>query len=662
MRRVVVALLLSAGCMALPARPVPDTGLDELALEAVHPAVLLPGTRIDLVGSGFADATRGASRLRFAGTFTPKGGTPEDIELAIEAYYDSSKRMHGSVSDALLAALPAREGTLDADASVLVDSVVDRHTHSSPPVHVTLTLAQTLVPRASALSGGSIHVNDVLELAGDGLLLGGGEGETHALFTGCFLPSGAAQPCKTNGTSVTNIDLVTRPSVGDPWSRQKRSLPFAPEIAGIRPGTWTGTVTVENRQQGRSAVLAGALPLTVTLKKPAVRAVAPAAVSVGQYVFIDGGGFVGEAGDEVTLLRLSGTFLAAGASTSAPVDIKLVPKVLSGTRARYVLDEADALGQLVDLRKVSGSFTGKVIPIVRKGASEIEGDGASLTLQVSPVKQVVYVRFLPSYVDGLRLFGMLAADADIRRRALEVAARDYDGVNIEFRDQQPEDFAVYAQVDISGADPNGRNLLGYDNTTGKDVGNRRLFDRIGGVNATTQSDGFPGYGGIFTEQLLGFSEHPPAQVTRLPSGANAFDAIFDRVRPETGVPIGWAEARAGIAALADGVACPADSRDRSAAVACAVFVLGNLLGTTLSHEVGHSLGLADPTGDRFHNAGDEPNRLMDAGDARTFEERAELLGQGPAVFCQDDISYLREILPGAISSSAFKSIARPPCD
>ena len=73
-----------------------------------------------------------------------------------------------------------------------------------------------------------------------------------------------------------------------------------------------------------------------------------------------------------------------------------------------------------------------------------------------------------------------------------------------------------------------------------------------------------------------------------------------------------------------------------------MFVLGNLIGTTLTHEVGHSLGLADPTGELFHDAGDLPNRLMDAGDDRPFEERAELVGQGPGVFCDDEYTYLRD--------------------
>jgi hypothetical protein len=51
---------------------------------------------------------------------------------------------------------------------------------------------------------------------------------------------------------------------------------------------------------------------------------------------------------------------------------------------------------------------------------------------------------------------------------------------------------------------------------------------------------------------------------------------------------------------------------------------------------------------------------MESGADRPFEERAELAGQGPGVFCRDDYEYLRVILAG--SSDAAPSIGRPPCD
>ena len=415
---------------------------------------------------------------------------------------------------------------------------------------------------------------------------------------------------------------------------------------------------VENRLAGGKVMPAGPQALTVTLRKPEVLSISPTQASLGQFVEVQGGGFIGDAGDEVTLLHLTGTFQPAGAPAAA-VDLKLVPRFVRGPTVRYVLDEADALGKVLDLRRVFGTFTGKVAPIVRKGTDEVVGDATPVTLTIAPLKQVVYVRFLSSYVDSLRLYGLAGADADVRKRVLAVAARDYAGVNVEFRDATPTDFALYSQVDVAGPDPNNLGLLSYDNTPGKDVGNERLFDRLGGVNAATQSDGFPGYGGVFTEQFLGFSTHPAPSVARLPVDSNLFDGVFDPLRPETGTPVASTEARNGSSVLEGGGICPADPRDRQAVIACGVFVLGNLIGSTLTHEIGHSLGLADPTGELFHDPGDAPNRLMDAGDGRPFEERAELAGQGPAVFCDDEFTYLRSILAGAAAPPP--AITRPSC-
>lgn len=50
---------------------------------------------------------------------------------------------------------------------------------------------------------------------------------------------------------------------------------------------------------------------------------------------------------------------------------------------------------------------------------------------------------------------------------------------------------------------------------------------------------------------------------------------------------------------------------------------------------------------------------MDGGAARTFTERAELQGDGPGVFCDEDYAYLRSILP---TSQPDPLSFRPICD
>jgi len=298
---------------------------------------------------------------------------------------------------------------------------------------------------------------------------------------------------------------------------------------------------------------------------------------------------------------------------------------------------------------------------VQYGSDTVRGDPTPVVLGIAHVKQVVYIRFQPAYVESLRRFGLRAVDREIRTRVLAVARRDYAGVNIEFRTEPPTDFSLFSTVDIGGPDLNGLGYFGYDNTTGKDVGNRRLYDQIGGLNATTQQDGNPGYGGVFVESFFAFSRHPRGLAKPIDGASQLFDVIFDPFRPGGGGSAVLArDLTGGVEMLDSGAGCPATSGKRADQIACAVFVLGSMIGTTMTHEIGHSLGLAAPYGDplQFHDTGDKPNRLMDGGSARTFDERAELDGEGPAVFCDEEYDYLRQILP---SNEPPPSVSRPPC-
>ena len=201
------------------------------------------------------------------------------------------------------------------------------------------------------------------------------------------------------------------------------------------------------------------------------------------------------------------------------------------------------------------------------------------------------------------------------------------------------------------------NLFGYDNSPGKDNGNLRLYDKLGGVNAVTQQDGYPGYGGVFLRSLMGFSKHPGSFAKSVPGADPVFDKVFDPFRADRdGSPVTSADLAGDVPALTSGNSCPAS--DRKGRVQCAIFVLGNLVGGTLGHEIGHSLGLANPYAEGFHNAGDAPARLMDSGGDRAFMERAELMGQPPAVFCDEEYEYLRQILP---STEPANSVTRPTC-
>jgi hypothetical protein len=619
-----------------------DVGLEGLELTQVAPALIVPGTAIQLVGDSFVDATWGQSAIHLVGT---AHGAP--IDFALGARFIDYGHM---VADLDAQWIHQHGGDFDfvGDATVEVLSAEDGKLYSSAPLAVTLGFRESLVPTGTLAGGGVIFVNDAIEVDGPGVLLGGNEGTTVAKLTGCFQPQagGACAPIAATSIPVTPVD---------PLRRDRGTFPFAPSIAGIQPGTFTGQITLENRLATGVTTHGAAQAASFALTRATVFSIDPGAASLGQYVFIAGGGFVGGSADALTEIHLTGTFLRTGAPQAVPVDLLLIPDFVDGRTVRYVMSTDDALGQALDLRKDTGTFSGTVTPIIRYGQDSVTGTGAPFALAIAPVRQVVYLKFTPSYVESLRFFGLRAVDAAIRARILEVARGAYPAVNIDFRLDEPTDFALYAEVEITGPDPNGMGLFGYDNSPGKDTDNLRLYDRLGGVNAQTQQDGFPGYGGVFVESLMGFSMHPA--VGKSLDGADPlFDQIFDPFRPDRGAIITAADLTGGVMPLTSGAACPAT--DRPTRIACAVWTLGGLLGGTIAHEVGHSLGLANPGGDGYHDNGDAPNRLMDAGGDRPFPERAVLQGQGPAVFCDTEYTYLRTILPSALPADPS---ARPGC-
>jgi hypothetical protein len=621
---------LALSCATSPAPP--DTALEGLALDAVNPGLVIPGSTLDLEGDSFVDADWGTTTLRLRGAL---GGTP--IDVSVPARFVDYDHLTVTVDEGFVTLLGGI-GDFTGEAIVEVVSADDGKLYASAPLAVTLALRDQLQPLLEELqTGGLIFVNDLIAVAGDGLLLGGDEGTTYAVVSGCFTPAGEAD-CAPVGP----LEVPVSPE--DPYDRGRGTFAFAPAIAGIQPGVFAGSVLLRNRHAGGAAPESQTRAADYELIPPAAFSVSTTAVSLGQYVDITGGGFVGGEPGASTLLRLTGTYTPTGAPQGGPVDLLLVPEFASGRLVRYVLNEDDALGQALDLRRDTGVFVGELTPEISYGGVDVIGDATAMTLSIAPVRQVVWLDFRPSYVESLRNFGLRAADSLIRARVIDVLERAYRTINVDIRTEEPTDFKLYSIVEIHGPDLNGMGLFGYDNSPGKDTDNDRLYDRLGGVNAMTQEDGYPGYGGVFIDSLFGFSEHPGDLADSLPGADAAFDTIFDAFRPDLdGTAVSASDFSADLPSLDSGDGCPAT--DRATRIACAVWVMGSLVGGTLAHEIGHSLGLANPYGEGFHDLGDAVNRLMDGGSERSFLERAELFGQGPSDFCDTEYAYLRAILP-----------------
>jgi hypothetical protein len=640
MKRLAVIVLLLGAC-ARSDDPI-DVGLEGLGLAAVDPGTVIPGSTLVIEGDSFVQGEWGTSHLRLVGD---AGGAPVDVRLRAEFVdYDHMT--------ALVTATFVEElgGDVDfsGEATVEVESLENGETYVSAPLPLDLSLRRQLTPAPSMVqTGGLLFVNDEVVVEGSGFLLGGTEGTTVAIVNGCFTPASGGG-CGAVGT----VEVPLLPET--PFSRERGTFRFVPAIAGIEPGSFVGDVTFENRPAEGTTTASDPASVDYELITSEIFRIEPAVASLGQYVFVEGGGFVGGEDGGSTLIRLQGTFTLTGTTQGAAVDLLLVPEFVAGRSVRYVVSEDDALGQAIDLRQDTGSFVGTATPIVSYQGADVTGEARAVTLGIAPVKQVVHLDYRPSYVESLRLFGLRAADGLIRDRIHEVVTAAYPGINIEFREEPVEDFALYSRVELHGPDPNGMGLFGYDNSPGKDTNNDRLHDLLGGVNAQTQQDGYAGYGGVFIESLMSFSQHP-AYGESIPGADPAFDETFDPFRPDRGDIVTGADLSAGIPSVT-GADCPGS--DRPTRIACAVHVMGSLVGTTLAHEIGHSLGLANPFGEGFHNTGDQPGRLMDGGSDRPFLERAELGGQPAAVFCDEEYSYLRMILP---SSQPADTSPRPVC-
>ena len=625
----------------------PDPSLERLAVFDVQPRILVPGSLLKVEGRSFLGKPWGTPTLHLDGEFE---GTPVNIQLPLE--FESYERLGATIPKDLLAESGLGPGVFNGDVHVDIVSSVDGKRYESESMLVELELVETLEPVLTDVVGTQVvFVNDLIPVSGKRFLKGDGEGSTFVKISGCFVKAGTSVCVKKTSVEVQ----VSLPGLGN---REDGVFYFLPAIAGMREGVFSGQISIFNRHADGTEIEGGFADVEYQLIETLAHTVAPSSVSLGKYVDVFGGGFVGGANGGQTILELSGEFAVPGVGPALRVEsLDLIPTFESGRHVRYVVNEDDALAQSVDIRRASGDFTGQITPITRFDGQEIVGESAVMQLRFTPVKQVVYLRFQDSYVESLRHFGLRAVDRQIRERIVSVVKRDYATINLEVRTDVPNDYALYSVVDIVGPDPNKLGFLGYDNSPGKDTDNKRLFDRIGGVNASTQADGFPGYGGVFIQSLFAFSNNPGAFAKSIPNADPAFDLIFDPFRPDrAGTPVVAADLANPVPLLANGSICPAKRRGDQ--IACAIYALGNLVGTTLSHEIGHSLGLANPKGKAFHNPGDAANRLMDAGGNRPFAERAELFGRGPAKFCKGEYRYLREILPSSVPAD---KTPRPSC-
>lgn len=499
----------------------------------------------------------------------------------------------------------------------------------STEIDVDLAFALSVDVSLSDVPDGDVHRNDVLVVHGDGFLAPS-EGTVTATFDGTFTSDegGAAEP-------ITDTETVLPAEL---YARDRGLLRLTTDLGGVGPGTFDGTVTFESAPIDGDASTSDPVSVSFHFGLPEVLAITPTSASLGAFVTLQGAGFLGGADrpDETTSLVLEGMFTPRFGDAAPFGPVEPVSEFVSGQAVRFtietmVTEEGTLISSLFGATR--GLFRGTAEVVVGRGSEEVRSGPTEGGFVLGAVKQVVYLRFLPGFYDSLIHFGLGSVASQIEDRIKARIETIYMDYNVEVRLDEPEDFALYAIVEIGGPDPNGTGLFGYDNSPGKDIGNIRLYDEIGGLNAETQSDGSAGYGGVFVDSLLFFSSHPdlPGADQSLLEPDPLFDEIFDPVRSR---PATFAEA--------EGSGDP----DRVAQVERAIRALSSIVGETTSHELGHSLGLAQPYGprDAYHDEGDDEGCIMEPGSSRPLGERAAEPGFAETHFCYDEPDYLMTIL------------------
>jgi len=594
--------------------------LPDLVVSAVGPSPVVPGTRLSVEGGGFVVPAVASLAVVFRGAVDG-----EATEFAVIPERVDDQTLIVAVEGEVAQALVRPNGRFAGTVSVLRTPLIDAP-QEEIGLPVDLFVAERLTPRLDGYAPATLYVGEEVTLSGDGFLHAS-EGASLVELDGHMEID---QPPHT--VDISGLQLpATPPEAG---RRDALAFTLTPDVLGILPGRFSGTLRVVNVDRLDQRDSSEALPVAdLALAAPEITAMTPLSASRGQWVMLEGHGFTAADGllQAATVVELDGTFTAADGTVQdlgGPRALTIVPDLVVGnsTLGAVLRVDVDANGDPRGLGLVPGVFRGTVSPIVLFGADATRGRGLPVDFTVLPQRQVIYVKLLPAFDQALAEFGLLAERDAVIARVMEVTARDYAGISVVFTTEEPEDFTEFGVVEVAGYDPNGTHQFGLDNTSGKDVGNLRFNDVIGGYNADTEADGYAAYGGVFPAEFFNLSP----SLADNPLASARFDAIFGPVMPR----LGGTPASAGEAA----------SGARGGAVREAVRVFGNLVGNTITHEVGHSLGLAAVDG-QFHNIGDNPGWIMDAGAARPFEERAEIDGAGPAVFSPQNRAYLERILP-----------------
>jgi len=582
--------------------------------------LLVPWSTITVHGDGFLQPPAGRTILRLEGTASGRA-----VSAEISPEQGNAAQLRVLVDRELMAVFGELGGTFVGDLTAEVRQD-EESSAESEPFPVELHFAPALQPRLDAVDAESVAPGELLGIRGDGII-DGPEGLTELVVAGRF------EPVESGGFRVRDAPMNLASRLG----RTSAAVYLRPAVLGLDAGRFEGEAWLRVTDAAGTRRRSGAVPLAFDQVPPRIDELTPRRGGRGQLLRVRGAGFLPNdaAQQTATIVRAVGTFSPHTGEAFA-VEVPLIPErwidnreLLLPLRTRF--DE----GQIVGLVATPGVFTGVLRAELIAGRGRVLSAAYDLRFEVERPVQQVFLKYLPGFVEALEAFGLAAAEAEIRARILAVCRRDYAGLRVYFGEQIPTEWVEYTTVEVGGRDPAGRLDFGLDNTPGKDTGNLRLDDVLGGVNADTErecrrrDDGRrcgPVFGGVFVSSFLALS----------PSAADPIRTLADPRFDEVFAPFAPALAGDAEPLRAGEAAAPERAAQRERALSA----LANLVGSTISHEVGHALGLAAGAGANPHNPRPTEGGLMDAGSDRPFVERAALDGRPPSRFLGPNRDYL----------------------
>ncbi|MEZ4474563.1 MAG: hypothetical protein R3F60_28010 [bacterium] len=606
-----LALLALAGCAddvpdPVGARPTPPR------VAPLAPESVVPGSVIIIDGGGFLRGDAGQTVVRLRGEVRGAG-----VDVTLSPARVQPDRLELVVGDAIAEVFRGRAGRLTGTLTVIV-SPADQPWDARTEVPLLLDWAPFLEPTLAAVEAPDVVApGALLPIAGDGLI-DGAEGQTVLVMQGRFT---------TLDDEIRSVDVVL--PLFDRQGRRRGRVFLEPGALGLAEGRFRGRAQLRTTSAAGVEQETAPVDLAFAQGPPRVRALSPEHAARGQSIALLGEGFLpGDANARTaTLVHAVGAFGPEG-EAGAPVDLLLLPEAwIDNGEVRLALRTVIGDDGPTGFGASAGRFVGQIWVELLAGFERAESAPVHATFTVDPATQWVRLVYLPGFRESLARFGLAGAEDRLRALILAVCERDYAGLRVFFAETMPPGQAEHLTVEIGGRDPNGLGLFGADNSPVKDDDNWRLDELLGGRNAESAAAGSFAYGGIFLESFLALSpSQPDANLLADPR----FDEVFGPFSPALSAsarPLAPGEVPGGA---------------RAAQADRALSALANLVGSTITQEVGHALGLARVPGE-VHNPQDTDGGLMDAGGDRPFVERAALDGTPPARFLEPNRSYLRAL-------------------